>query len=62
MGLYALNWYGVAQDRLRWYELCQSISSGGVPRESSVVTGSFIFGCGRRTFDCSGDLTTHKRY
>jgi len=32
MGLDALNWYEVAQNQPRWYELFQTISSGGVPR------------------------------
>ena len=42
MGLDALNWYEVAQNRPRWYELCQTISSGEVPRGPSAVTGSFV--------------------
>jgi len=46
LGLDAYNWYGVAQDR---------------PRGSSVVTGSFVCGCGR-TFGHSGDVTRHKKY
>jgi len=35
--------------------------SGGVPRGPSVVTGSFVCGCGR-TFGRSSDLTRHKKY
>jgi len=31
MGLDPLNWYEVAQNRPRWYELCQTISSGEFP-------------------------------
>ena len=61
MGLDAINWYEVAQNQPRWYELCQSISSGGGPRGPSVVTGSFVCGCGR-TFGRSGDLTRHRKY
>ena len=50
LGLDALNWYDVAQDRSRWHDLCSTISSGGVPRGPSVVTGSFVCGCGRTLF------------
>ena len=32
MGLDALNWYVVAQNQPKWYELFQTISSGGIPR------------------------------
>ena len=32
MGLDALNWYNIAQDQTKWYDLSRSISSGGVPR------------------------------
>ena len=56
MGLDALSWYGVAQDRSRWYDLCQTISSGEVTGGPLVTTGSFVCGCGR-TFGRSGDLT-----
>ena len=61
LGLDALNWYDVAQDRSRWHDLCSTISSGGVPRGPSVVTGSFVCGCGR-TFGHSGDFTRHRKY
>jgi len=61
LGLDALNWYDAAQDRSRWRDLCLTISSGGVPRGPSVVTGSFSCGCGR-TFGRSGDLTRHRNY
>ena len=37
MGLDALSWYNVAQDHSRWYDLCQTISTGGVPRSTTVV-------------------------
>ena len=50
MGLNALSWYEVAQDCSRWFDLCQSITSGG----PIMVTGSFVCGCGR-TFSHSGD-------
>ena len=43
LGLDALNWYDVAQDRSRWHDLCSTISSGGVPRGPSVVTGSCLW-------------------
>ena len=55
MGLDALRWYEVAQD------LCQTISSEAVARGPTVVTSSFVCGCGR-TFNCSGDLTRHCKY
>ena len=42
LGLDTLNWYDVAQDRSRWHDLCTTISSGGVPRGPSVVTGFFV--------------------
>ena len=61
MGLDAVNWYKVAQNRPRWYELCQTISSGGVLGGPSVVTGTFVCGCGR-TFGHSSDLKRHKKY
>ena len=61
LGLDALNWYDVAQDRSRWHDLCSTISSGGVPRGPSVVTGSFVCGCGK-TFGRSGDFTRHCKY
>ena len=32
MGLDALNWYVVAQNQPKWYELFQTILSGGIPR------------------------------
>ena len=40
----------------RWYDLCQTISPGGVTRGPPVVAGSFVCVCGR-TFGHSGDLT-----
>ena len=46
MGLDALNWYDVAQDRSRWHDLCSTISSGRVPRGLSVVTGSLSVAVG----------------
>ena len=46
MGLDALRWYEVAQDRSRWYDLCQTILSEGVARRPTVVTGSFVCSCG----------------
>ena len=61
MGLDSLNWYDVAQDRSRWHDLCTTISSGGVRRGPSVVTGSFVCGCGR-TFSRSGDLTRYRKH
>ena len=57
MGIDALNWYEVVQNRLRWYERCQTILSGRVPG----VPGSFVCGCGR-TFGRTSDLTGHKKY
>ena len=60
MGLDALSWYEVAKDRSRWHDLCQTISSEGVARDPTVVTGSFVCGCGR-IFNCSGDLTRHRK-
>ena len=61
MGLDALSWYEVAQDHSRWHDLYQTISSEGVARGPTVVTGSFVCGCGR-TFNRSGDLTRHHKY
>ena len=58
MGLDALNWYEVAQNR-PWAVSDHFI--WGVPRGPSVVTGSFMCGCGR-TFGRSSDLTRHKKY
>ena len=44
LGLDVINWYIVPQDRPKRYNLCQSISSGGVPRGLSVITDSFVCG------------------
>ena len=42
LGLDALNWYKVAQNQPRWYKLCLSISSGGIPRGPSLC-GHWLF-------------------
>ena len=57
----ALSWYEVAKDRSKWHDLCQTISPEGVARGPTVVTGSFVCGCGR-TFNHSGDLNRHRKY
>ena len=36
------NCLPIAQDRPKWYKLCQSIMSGGVPRDPSEATAFFI--------------------
>ena len=61
MGLDSVNWHEEAQNRPRWYEVCQTILSGEIPRGSSVVTGSIVCGCGR-TFGRSSDMTRHKKH
>ena len=41
MGLDAVNWHEVAQNRPRWYEVCQTISSGEIP--TGFLCGHWLY-------------------